>query len=291
MIWALLLVGIAGLTLGALFMQRGIDAFFGVLTRWARGGIDALPVLVVVGVALSQDRAALAFGATVGANLWVVVALVPLVARLARPAAAVPSHTPLALAAAALALWGATASLGPLVAIVALLAAAVSRWQAARPPDAAGAPPVATDPDTAPPPAAWLGAGVLALGLGGWSLVSGATDLARAIGAHDEGVGLTAVALGATAPLAGVALARSARGDAQPALEGLLDAAVVQLLVAVAGIAWWSPGPLPTGLLVGPLPLLAVAASAPPPADAGPWAVVARAAAYLSCLIGVASLR
>ncbi len=107
---------------------------------------------------------------------------------------------------------------------------------------------------THPPPvrpvwvyAAWTGAGLVGVGLGGRMCVSGAVQIAHALGVPEVIIGLTLVSLGTTAPELATGILAARRGQGDIAIGNVVGSNIFNLLFIAGLVATINPMPIPSG--------------------------------------------
>lgn len=292
--WVIFLAGLVIIVLGAELLLRGasrIALLLGIppivigLTIVSVG--TSAPELAVGLAAATQGKGALAVGNIAGTNMLNILFILGLSA-LIRPLPvrllSIRLDVPVMIASAAVLVAMSADRVITRVEGLVLVGAAVpytialiylSRRESASErrdfaeeyrPELVVSPPGAQLPGRRGPAMAWnavlLGVGIALAVLGAELLVSGAIDIATALGVSDAVIGLTIVAIGTSAPELATTLVATWKNDRDVAVGNLVGSSIYNVLVILGITCAASPGgaELTAGILLVDLPLAALVA-------------------------------
>ncbi len=260
----LLLLGLGGelLVRGAVGLARRLGVSPLVVGLTFVGFGTSAPELVTSVQAGLAGSPGIAWGNVVGSNLFnilVVLGAAAVVAPLAVSRLALRRDAVVGLGAAALVaalmLAGATQRVAGAVLVGLLLGYLALAWRQERAAPADGD--VVAGPEVGVGRAACLAVlGFAVVVAGARLLVTGAVEVADALGVAEEVVGLTVVAVGTAAPELVTAVVATARGPSGLALGNVLGSNVWNLLGIGGATALVAPGPVPAHLARVDAPLL-----------------------------------
>jgi cation:H+ antiporter len=259
----LLLGGGEGLVRGGVAVATRMRLPMAVVGAVVLGFGTSMPEMLTSLSAALAGAPGIAIGNVLGsniANILLILGLTAVIAPVPAGAAGIEDRVWLAIATVlGLAVIALSASVGRVEGAILLGALAVYLWRA-----------LARDAADAPVPeiaglsgwaiAAFLAAGLAALVGGAWLLVEGATAIAQDLGVGETVIGLTIVAVGTSLPELATSVIAARRGQAGLALGNVLGSNVFNILAILGLTAVIVPIPLPPGLSV--VDLVVVAGSA-----------------------------